>query len=111
MAKLKGSSLVEATVALTLLTIVLGVAWLCFEQLLTNSTTTQSLQAELLLRQRADQLVQQVDLSDQNWDTLGYRILHEWQPATATDVYWLSLRCLTPDQHVFTHRTLIDISQ
>lgn len=102
MARLNGSSLVEATVALALLTVVMGVAWLSFEQLLSNSKMVQEFQAELLMRQRAQQIKQQSGAAVGSWDTLGYVIHHKMEPVLeTTDLMLLQLQCESPDKHVF----------
>ena len=108
MARLKGSSLIEATVALTLLAVVMGVAWLTFEQLLTNNRTVQAYQAELLLRQRAVQIEQYpYDLSN-SWDTLGYVVNHEIEAVQEVNgLAILKLQCESPHKRVFQFQQLI----
>lgn len=108
MARLKGSSLMEATIALALLTVVMGIAWLTFEQLLSNNRTVQEFQAELLMRQRANQLKELPFTASGVWDSLGYRIKHEVEPLLDSDgVLVLRLQCESPDQRLFQFQQLI----
>jgi hypothetical protein len=107
MARLKGSSLIEATTALAILTIALGTAWFCFGQLLTNNHTLQEFHAALLLRQRATQIEQQGLWYASTWDTLGYRITQTVEPISSDqNLYKLVLQCETPDQRTFHYETL-----
>ncbi len=107
MARLKGSSLIEATTALAILTIALGTAWFCFGQLLTNNHTLQEFHAALLLRQRATQIEREGLWRESTWDTLGYRIIHTVEPLDRDqNLYQLILRCETPDQRTFHYETL-----
>ncbi|WP_367390190.1 Tfp pilus assembly protein FimT/FimU [Lewinella sp. LCG006] len=107
MARLKGSSLIEATTALAILTIALGTAWFCFGQLLTNNRTLQEFHAALLLRQRATQIEQEDLWYASSWDTLGYNITQTVEPLNNDQsLYKLMLRCETPDQRIFYYETL-----
>ena len=108
MARLKGSSLVEAMVALTLLAVVMGVAWLTFEQLLSNNRTIQEFHAELLLKQRAAQVEQFPYISTNTWDTLGYTLQHEIELLPDTSgLALLKIRCESPHHQIFQLQQLI----
>lgn len=112
MARLKGSSIIEATIALALLTVIMGVAWLTFEQLLSNNRSLQEFQAQLLLEQRAAQIESNPFTASTQWDSLGYLLTHELVPVNETKgVSILNISCQTPDQREFYYRKLISMDQ
>ena len=105
--RLKASSLVEATMALSLITIVLGIGWMTVEQLLINDNNTQAFHTQLLLQQRVRQIEQTADWDATYWDTLGYHIEQQIAPLQEhPDYVWLYLICETPAGKSFELQTL-----
>lgn len=97
MVRLKASSLIEATLALSILTVVMSVAWICIEQVLHNTDQAQKLHATILLQQYSHHVEDQQLFYNTTWDSMGYHIEQQIEKIdNCSSCYLLKLKCITP---------------
>lgn len=95
--QLRGSTLVETLVALTLVTIVMTVAWLTVEWVLRGSHQRESIEAELLINQIEAEFHLAPWEAQWQLDTMSYLLSATLEVNDAgEDLYTFDVRCETP---------------
>lgn len=105
--KLRAATLIETLVALTLVTIVMTVAWLTVEWVLRGSHQREGIEAELLIN-RMEELFY-LDPWSARWslDTLGYLLDATLSVNEAgEDLYTFTVRCETPTNRIIERGSL-----
>lgn len=106
--RLKGTTLVETLVALTVVTIVLTIGWLTVEWVLRGSHQREDIEADLLMQQMAYEMETHQFQDAATLDTLGFYLEGFFTKAEqGEDLFEIKIKCGAPSGQVYHYYQLL----